>query len=88
MLFTIGNLASGPIMYLRESGIQRLACACARPSFRFLSSATQLLVESYDPTILADIASAIQEADIGLTPNNDGRQDWPLTDGRIVDRGG
>eukprot|EP00904_Undaria_pinnatifida_P011098 jgi/Undpi1/7118/HiC_scaffold_22.g09592.m1 len=36
------------------------------------TSATQLLVESYDPTILNDIASAIQEADIGLTPNNDG----------------
>lgn len=36
-------------------------------------SATALLVESYDPTILADIASAIQEADLGFTPNNDGR---------------
>ncbi|CAM9531348.1 unnamed protein product [Ectocarpus sp. 4 AP-2014] len=36
------------------------------------TSATALLVESYDPTILADIAAAIQEADLGLTPNNDG----------------
>ncbi|CAN0128297.1 unnamed protein product [Scytosiphon promiscuus] len=36
------------------------------------TSATALLVESYDPTILADIAAAIQEADLGFTPNNDG----------------
>ncbi|CAM9557906.1 unnamed protein product [Ascophyllum nodosum] len=36
------------------------------------SSATQLLVESYDPAILDDIATAIQESDVGLTPNNDG----------------
>ncbi|CAM9581145.1 unnamed protein product [Pylaiella littoralis] len=36
------------------------------------TSATALMVESYDPTILADIAAAIQEADLGFTPNNDG----------------
>lgn len=36
-------------------------------------SATQLLVEAYDASILNDIATAIQEADIGFTPNNDGR---------------
>lgn len=39
----------------------------------FCVSATQLLVESYDPSILDDIARSIQESDIGLTPNNDGR---------------
>lgn len=36
------------------------------------TSATQLLVEAYDASILNDISNAIQEADIGFTPNNDG----------------
>lgn len=35
-------------------------------------SAQQLTVDPYDKTILSDIEKAIIEADLGLTPNNDG----------------
>lgn len=46
---------------------------CVKPSgLGDDGSATQLLVEAYDPAILADISTAILESDVGLTPNNDG----------------
>ncbi|CAM9235228.1 unnamed protein product [Discosporangium mesarthrocarpum] len=36
------------------------------------SSATQLVVDAYDKGILANVADAILQSNVGLTPNNDG----------------
>ena len=37
-------------------------------------TASQLVVEPFDPTALGDIEKALFESDIGMTPNNDGKK--------------